>query len=385
MQRALRLAAPVLALGIAVGLSPAATGSQAAGGWTVAHERRIPSSTYSATLACATRWRCIGAADQQSPWHTRLFALAHGRVRVVATQSDGHAYLGADCGDSSHCLLVGTGSKGALIVPWTDGRPQPTIRSTRVEELDGVACPTASRCVAVGTNAGLGAVAVLDKDGTIEQAQDSSEQSEFGGVACWSTQDCLAVGDDLRGNAVSAVVTGGQPSALTTVRRHAVLDKVGCEADGRCVAAGSTTSGKGIVAMFDDGALGSVRVVSQFLYGAACPPGTSCLVTGATSPDRGATGIVRTVAGGRIGQALRVPAPTAWAISVARPPTAASCPAVTASTVTCWCSRGADAARIVGALVEQQPPTGLVEPPQRAAQRGAVWPLDAIGEQDHAG
>ena len=275
-------------------------------GWHAGGAIDIPHTTYASTVACVSATTCVGSADEQDPFRTRLFSIVDGKVVQQRVESVDTTYSGAACPDDRHCLVVGDRQGRARIVPWVRGQLGQPVSTSRASALAGVDCPTSTSCVAVGADAGQGAVVQLDRAGRVQAAVDTDEIAEFSGVACWTLRRCLAVGDDLHDKTVAAVITDGQPGPLTVVRKNAQLDNVSCGTKGFCVVAGSTYSGKGLVVVFRHGVLRRVHVVAQFLFGAACAGGTHCLVTGATSPDRDATGLALPVRPGHIGQPIRL-------------------------------------------------------------------------------
>ncbi|MBV9487023.1 MAG: hypothetical protein JO246_13300 [Frankiaceae bacterium] len=193
------------------------------------------------------------------------------------------------------------------MLPWHNGRFGALITTFALDGLLGIDCPTSSGCIAVGTNAGYGGIAMLDPTGKIVATTDTRPYpAEFDGVACWTPRRCLAVGDAFHGNTIATLLINGKPQTPVRVKRHSQLDKIACGGHGLCIASGDTYKGRGIVAEFRRGQLRRVRTIKQFLYGAACPTPSTCILGGATSPARGATGIFRVVKRGRLKKPIAV-------------------------------------------------------------------------------
>ena len=103
---------------------------------------------------------------------------------------------GAICAAAgNHGLLARSTDRGAT---WSFVYPAVTT-----QDLDGIACPTASRCVAVGSDGTV----LTSIDGGTTWTKDTSPTGEtLLGVTCPAPEDCLAVGS---GQTVISTIDGG--------------------------------------------------------------------------------------------------------------------------------------------------------------------------------
>jgi hypothetical protein len=201
---------------------------------------------------------------------------------VTATPSDELAAVA--CTSDGSCTAVGSyldtsGGQEALMVTGSSGvwsdvtAPLPgdagTARSS--DELDSVACTTASSCVAAGSydDAGGNQDALLDEEvsGTWANvpvalpgdASTAPTLDVLNAAACSSIGNCVAVGvyesEDNYQEALVEVETAGAwaaahavlPSDANTVIPLDTLSSVSCPADGDCVAVGFYSSNESYV------------------------------------------------------------------------------------------------------------------------------------------
>jgi hypothetical protein len=179
-------------------------------------------------------------------------------------------------GGSTTSTTTGAGA------PWIGGFATETL-PTPVNSLTDVACPTTSRCWAVGSTVGgagapNGAAVITTRDGGMTWSNQviPPEVGYLSRVACSGPRSCTAVGQ-------ATQTTDGQGVAIFTVDGGAtwssepvpagILDvtAVDCLASGRCIAVGTTAGGAT--------ALVSVAPGSGWTTSGALPPG----VAGATA------------------------------------------------------------------------------------------------------
>jgi hypothetical protein len=122
--------------------------------------------SYLDDVACPTKRFClaIGAAGTGSNYHNTAYTWENGstwrRVTVPRPNRSRNSELGAlACFNSKNCMAVGnyTSASGHYLpfaARWHDGRwkllTTPTFRKQRYTIFQGISCPAATRCMAVG-------------------------------------------------------------------------------------------------------------------------------------------------------------------------------------------------------------------------------------------
>jgi hypothetical protein len=168
---------------------------------------------------------------------------------------------GVACASRTQCLAVGHDSRGSGVTvalnPSTGaisrGQRVQTIPGTGGVGLQGVACPLANLCVAVGENSGRSAgvaVPLNPATGAIPRGQGIRDVTHKGilfGVACPSTTVCLAVGWGAGQPSVAVPInprTGARPKGQrdrSISARAAMLTAVSCSSRSSCLAVGNDT------------------------------------------------------------------------------------------------------------------------------------------------
>jgi hypothetical protein len=195
----------------------------------------------------------------------------------------------------------------------TPGTAQ-AVQETSTLGLDGVACPTATTCVAVGTlNGDVGAVLPISvTNGTVTPDTDqvvlvgSDEETELGGVACPTAATCVAVGTGSNpdygftqyGVMLSISVTSGTvtPGDVQDDQGTSDLSGVACPSSTSCVAVGEDPYEFGpfpdvtLTISVTDGTV--TPGTAQTGFGASdvtCPTATTCVAVNYTSPGESLT------------------------------------------------------------------------------------------------
>jgi len=132
---------------------------------------------------------------------------------------------------------------GGIATNGVAGTPQSIAGTT---ELVGVACPVATTCHVVGTNALATGVIVTITDGTAGSARPVAGTSILSGVACPTITRCETVGSHATGGIVIPV-TNGVPGAAQGVAGTNQLNVVACPTRTRCEAVGGSGSIGGAV------------------------------------------------------------------------------------------------------------------------------------------
>ncbi len=223
------------------------------------------------------------------------------------------------CPSATTCLGVGSGPlQGATAVAsaadgaWTWGPLTPSSGDTgNFFSWSGVACPSATTCLAVGTDNTSGVVTTATLAGSTwawtpasEVPSDASGTGSLAAVACPSATTCLAVGGD--GNNLGIVDQASLTSAgwtwspatslIPPSSGTGTLSAIACPSATTCVAVG-TDGSEGVTATATSGAAGwtwspEVRVdlgqASPGLGGlnaVACPSTTTCVAVGSDNSD----------------------------------------------------------------------------------------------------
>ncbi len=223
------------------------------------------------------------------------------------------------CPSATTCLAVGSGPfQGATAVAsvaggaWTWGPLTPSSGDAgNFFSWSAVACPSATTCLAVGADNTAGVVTTATLAGStwtwtpaIEVPSDASGSGSLTGVACPSATTCLAVGGD--GNSLGIVDQASLTSAgwtwspatslLPPSSGAGTLSAIACPSATTCVAVG-TDGSEGVAATATSGAAGwtwspEVRVdlgqASPGLGGLnaiACPSATTCVAVGSDNSD----------------------------------------------------------------------------------------------------
>ena len=276
-----------------------------------------PMTTFNG-VACASSTVCLGVGIDASsgpsgataPLNATSGELAAGSaVQLIAATGD---LNGVSCPASNDCLAVGedsTNSNGVAVPlnPSTGmvlaGQSAQSIPGIFIA---GVACASSTQCLAVGHDpAGTGEAVALDPTtGEILSGQSVVTIAATGGVglegvACPSATLCVAVGENAAHSAGVAVpldpatgaVLGGQ--SVQDVTHKGILDSLSCPSLSQCVAVGWGASEPSIAVPIDPstGAVSSGQSdqsISQgaaMLVGVTCPSSSACVAVGNDAGD----------------------------------------------------------------------------------------------------
>ena len=172
----------------------------------------IESSGFLNGVSCPSRSVCLAVGENPNETRGIAVPLNPGTAMVRSGQElhtiSGFFMSGVACASRKRCLAVGHDSSGSGVTvalsPATGailrGQTVQTIPGTGGVGLEGVACPLANLCVAVGENSGRSAgiaVPLNPATGAIRRGQSIQNVTHKGilfDVACPSTTVCLAVG-----------------------------------------------------------------------------------------------------------------------------------------------------------------------------------------------
>jgi hypothetical protein len=220
----------------------------------------ISESNALAGVSCVSASFCIavgnsdGAALVES-WNGSAWS-------IVPTPSGGGALAGVDCVSVSSCTAVGVDGAGTLVESW-DGStwsivPSPNSGSGS-NQLTGVSCVTASSCTAVGvyTNAsGTDQTLAESWNGSswsiVSSPDNGTGANSLDGVSCPSASSCTAVGSYETASGVAQTLAEAwdgttwsiQTSPNLTLGNNALVG-VSCLSASACTAAGDAYSSTG--------------------------------------------------------------------------------------------------------------------------------------------
>jgi hypothetical protein len=238
-----------------------------------------------------------GANDKASRRRARTRRLALTAAVSVA------ALLGLAQG--AQAAQAGSAPQVATLGWHLQNPPNPT--GSIGSDLSDVSCSASGACTAVGSYESSGSVFTTFAERwngstwTIENTPEATS-SNLNGVACLSATDCVAVGDILTGvdinTATLAEVWNGstwttQSTPTPASATRAFLIDVACTAANQCTAAGSYYNKSGHELLFAERWNGtswkiettpqpSGAKISQF-NGVSCASATSCIAVGSTS------------------------------------------------------------------------------------------------------
>ncbi len=225
----------------------------------------IRSSGFLNGVSCPSSSVCLAVGE--NPNETRGLAVPlNPNTAMVRSGQKRHLLSGifmsaVACASRKQCLAVGHDSSGSGVVvalsPATgailSGQRVQIIPGTGGVGLEGVACPSASLCVAVGENSGRSAgvaVPLNPATGAIRRGQIVQNVTHKGiliDLACPSTSVCLAVGWGASQPSVAvpinprtgALLKGQSDRSISA--RAAILTAVSCPSISLCLAVGNDT------------------------------------------------------------------------------------------------------------------------------------------------
>jgi hypothetical protein len=240
-----------------------------AGGWTLGAGRQ-PANTTLYGISCASAAACVAVGARgghmlAESWDGTSWTI--GRPPDPAG-ANGIQLNDVSCVTPTSCIAVGYAQQieGAFNTTLAEGwngsswTPQTTPNAVPMptdsgDQLNGVACVSASACTAVGIDSGHTLAERWDGSSwTIQRTPDAggASASVLQSVACTSADACETVGfaQPLASDApTDALVEGWSPGGWTlqsaTAPRASKLSHVACAPSGGCLAAGSTTTSPG--------------------------------------------------------------------------------------------------------------------------------------------
>jgi hypothetical protein len=276
-----------------------------------------PAAGHCVAVGLDNGYEPISLAGDPSTWglaQTREVTLPH---TFDNNPGDGSLLLAATCTSTTSCVAVGgDGNDQPLVLrgnpaTWTASQAhQITLGSSFsgdfFSELQSIACPSATACVAVGLDAGGQPLVLAGNPATwgAAQAKEITLGGTFGrngeltSVACTSSSSCVAVGDD--GNGMP-IVLSGDPSTWDVPQVHEIalgasfgsegyLSSIVCASSSSCFAVGNDRHRQPFVLSGDPATWGPAQAYQVTLgsgfgsqgrvYSLTCTSSSSCIAVG---------------------------------------------------------------------------------------------------------
>lgn len=207
-----------------------------------------PDDVYLYGVGCSSASSCW-AAGSSAYMGDVILPIDNGYPQNLETVAPPNGSLEAVSCRGANCIAVGyaPGKKYnvGLVVAITDGMGQSEGGPPGIQDLNGVACRSATWCAAVGSN-----VVVLVTGQSLHNAEQVPGASVLYGVACRATSvDCVAVGDNSSSEGVVAGIYNGTPGTAQAVAGTDELSGAACPTNTSCLVVGTNSSGEGVLAM----------------------------------------------------------------------------------------------------------------------------------------
>jgi hypothetical protein len=277
-------------------------------GWTVTVLPEPTPGSQLLSISCPAAKSCVAVGfatfgTTERPlaerWNGTGWAIASTAKPTGFTNSE---LTGVSCASAGSCMAVGWASKGARSAPFAERLshghwqllPVPVPPRSRNGELNGVSCPAATRCLAVGTTDPHTDEALAESwNGakwtvqSIPGLSGSASVTILNGVSCSSAKSCVAVGDNVAERWNGSKWTMRKPARPDG--RAGDMSDVSCVRAGVCYAAGSIDI-EGIqnsAAEYWNGSAWSAQGVplstssdTSYLSGVSCTTTTNCTAVG---------------------------------------------------------------------------------------------------------
>jgi hypothetical protein len=263
-------------------------------------------------VACTSSSSCTAVGGSDAGTLAERWNGTTWSTQAAPNPPQGGGFLnGVACLSASACVAVGSSNAGNLAERW-DGtswsiQPAPSPGGAQFTFLNAVACASASACTATGAYIdSSGAVQALAErwDGTSWAIQPTPRlaggaMSQLIGVACTSATGCLAVGNSSpnffnhQSPATLAERWDGstwrvQPTPNPLGAAASTLNAASCLSASACVAVGNTSNSRGTsltLAQRWNGRAWSIQPTPSpadggNLLGVSCPSRSSCLAVG---------------------------------------------------------------------------------------------------------
>ncbi|HTV12565.1 MAG TPA: hypothetical protein VME20_11975 [Acidimicrobiales bacterium] len=203
-------------------------------------------------------------------------------------------YQGVACPTATSCVAVGVDASGDLVAARLDaaGSPGPVSVSPSAMYPSGApACPSAATCYAAGTDANndgtVTPIAVATGHVGTPQEQDATI-GEYHGMACATPTTCYAAGvskGDVSGDAEYSVVTNGRPGRAVAIPGSGSSSgmQAACPPSASsCLVVGNYGT-SGFVAIVSGPKVTALETITAYAYSVACPSASQCVIVGSHS------------------------------------------------------------------------------------------------------
>jgi hypothetical protein len=276
------------------------------------------------SVACPQASECLAVGNAvdangfASPLVQRWNGSAWSLVGGFPAESDSAALTAIACGSQSMCMAVGRGTVPGetphIVAAVWDGTTWTTTAASSPGSFDnaltGVACPSVTSCIAVGSyttdghSYGLAEVWAGGAWSITPTPDSGATQTYLQSIACTSSTTCFAVGYETFAGALQPVVeiwdgNAWTVSASPTMASDTLLTGVACPGPTSCIAVGySYVSGTphpyilrfdGSVWQPDPATPSSPTESAQYLEAVSCVSEAECLAVGFTSSTALAT------------------------------------------------------------------------------------------------
>jgi hypothetical protein len=196
-------------------------------------------------------------------------------------------FYGVACSTATSCVAVGWDTYlDAVAVPISDGVAGSEV-PVLASQLNGVFCRTTGVCLAVGSGLVDGGIVVPLRNGAIGNGGGAPQGAGgLSGVACRTGGACLAVG----GASVVVPMTRMNPGRATRVSGVKELNGVACKGAIFCLAVGNNASNAGVMVRITSATPDIAKAVpgTSEINAIACPGQDSCLAVGQVPSNEGA-------------------------------------------------------------------------------------------------
>jgi hypothetical protein len=220
------------------------------------------------------------------------------------------ALEGVSCPSASTCWAVGFAASGAhkyqgAVVKLVGGEPRGVQYVGARTPLRGISCTGQESCIAVGEGPAEQGEVVPITGGVAGTAQNvGSPGWSLGEVSCGGPSTCWAVGDN---GGTLVEIEEGRPATQRIVSGIVTFDDISCASAVSCIALGAQSLTTEVVVSIVSGEPTYGPVLGPNLDNLACPPGGACELVGNTYPRRPLHALISTLEGTHVAPARRAP------------------------------------------------------------------------------
>ncbi len=275
--------APTIASFVALPSSLPSAGGKTTLSWTTANATSCSLSSSPAVSGFPATVPCNGASGAQSmtvnlPANTASTAASYAFTLT--------AKGGSGTTPASQSAIVTVNTPGSGGSPWTE------VALPGAASAEAVSCPTASDCVAVGTDATGAPMALVTTNGGATWTQETMPASATAlgpaFLSCATTSTCIVVGSN--GNGTDEVLATADGGTTWTTESIAGADPYGlygvsCASATSCVAVGSSNGSPVAWMTSDNGAAWTQETIPNAMAGysngaVSCPTASDCVAVG---------------------------------------------------------------------------------------------------------